>query len=51
MTKTQIRGETLLSYSKNSILIDIEALFVCWKVVFFWKVNSGESEFRCLVVY
>jgi hypothetical protein len=32
-----------------------KAPFVCRKVVFFWKVNSGESEFResifrCLVV-
>jgi hypothetical protein len=32
-----------------------EAPFICWKVVSFWKVNSGESEFResifqCLVV-
>ncbi|KAJ6941973.1 hypothetical protein NC652_007912 [Populus alba x Populus x berolinensis] len=32
-----------------------KAPFVYWKVVFFWKVNSGESEFqesifRCLVV-
>ena len=37
-----------------------KAPFVCWKVVSFWKVNSGESEFqesefresifRCLVV-
>jgi len=34
---------------------DIQTLFVCRKVVSFWKVNSGESEFlesefRCLVV-
>jgi hypothetical protein len=32
-----------------------KAPFVCWKVVSFWKVNSGKSEFResifrCLVV-
>jgi hypothetical protein len=20
--------------------------FICWKLVFFWKVNSGKSEFQ-----
>jgi hypothetical protein len=44
----------------NGLYENTSAPFVCWKVVSFWKVNSGESEFqesefresifRCLVV-
>ena len=32
------------SIKRNSLFI--WASFVCWKVIFFWKVNFRESEFR-----
>jgi hypothetical protein len=35
MNKTQIKGEILLSYSKNSILIDIENYFPKTPLLFF----------------
>jgi hypothetical protein len=51
---------------KYKLKENIEAMFVCWKIVFFWKVNSGkvnyfsmfgsvmknkfENTFQCLVM-
>jgi len=64
--KFKIKNTLKNKYYQNPKQLLIKAIFVCWKVIFFWKVNSRkvnyfsmfgsvmknklENNFQCLVM-